>query len=79
MINDRQVVDLIERANEADPVCACGRHTTPVFRDGVVWLECSYLSEPKETRFSRLVAAATAFSHTHARIVEVPFAAESAA
>ena len=79
MINDRHVVDLIERANDADPVCPCGRHTTPVFRDGVVWLECSYLSEPREGRFSRLVAAATAFSHTHARIVEVPFTAESAA
>ena len=41
MINDRQVVELIERANDADPVCPCGRHTTPVLRDGVVWLECS--------------------------------------
>ena len=79
MINDRHVVDLIERANDADPMCPCGRHTAPVFRDGVVWLECSYLSEPHYGRLGRLVAAATTFAHTRSRIVEVPFAAESAA
>ena len=44
MINNHQLVDIIERANDAQPVCPCGRHTTPVYRDGAVWLECSSLT-----------------------------------
>lgn len=79
MINDRQVVDLIERANDADPVCPCGRHTTPVYRDGAVWLECASLSDPRDGYLSRLVGAVTALAHTHSRIVDVPFNAEQAA
>jgi hypothetical protein len=79
MINNRQIVDVIERANDAQPVCPCGRHTTPVFRDGAVWLECSSLTQPHEGRVQRAIAAVTAFAHTHVHIVDVPFATDEAA
>lgn len=79
MINNRQIVDIIERANDAEPVCACGRHTTPVWRDGAVWLECSSLSQPQGGYVQRMLAAVTALAHTHARIVDVPLAADAAA
>ena len=71
-MNDRsRIVDLIERANDARPFCPCGRHTTPVWRDGTVWLECASLSEPREGVIARFVAAATAPVHTRIPIVEV--------
>ena len=79
MINDHQIVDVIERASDDQPVCPCGRHTTPVFRDGAVWLECSSLTRPREGRVQRAIAAVTAFAHIHARIVDVPFPADQAA
>jgi hypothetical protein len=72
MINSSQAVDIIERAHDAQPFCACGQHTTPVWRDGVVWLECASLSEPAEGRLARFRAAVTAPAHTHERIIEVP-------
>jgi hypothetical protein len=80
MINNRQVVDLIERANDAEPVCLCGRHTTPVWRDGAVWLECASLSQPREGMLQRVLGAVTAPAHTHTRIVDAPpFGADTAA
>lgn len=72
MTDNRQIVEMIERANDAEPACPCGRHTTPVWRDGAVWLECSSLSQPREGYLQRLVAAVTAAAHTHARIVDAP-------
>jgi hypothetical protein len=77
MIDNRQVVDLIERANDAQPMCPCGRHTTPVFRDGAVWLECASLSEPREGYLQRVFAAISVLAHTHARIVDVPLATDA--
>jgi hypothetical protein len=77
MIDNRQVVDLIERANDAQPICPCGRHTTPVFRDGAVWLECASLSEPRDSHLRRVMAAVTSLAHTHARIVDVPLATDA--
>lgn len=72
MIDNSRLVDMIERANDARPVCYCGRHTTPVWRDGAVWLECASLSDPREGRLGRVWAAVTAPTHTHERIVDVP-------
>jgi hypothetical protein len=72
MIDDRQVVDLIERANDAEPFCPCGRHTTPVWRDGAVWLECASLSQPREGYIQRVLGALSARSHIHERIVDAP-------
>ena len=72
MNNNRQIVDLIERANDAEPACLCGRHTTPVWRDGAVWLECASLSEPRDGFVQRIYAAVTTLAHTRARIVDAP-------
>jgi hypothetical protein len=78
MIDNRQVVDLIERANDAQPMCPCGRHTTPIYRDGAVWLECASLSEPREGYLQRVLATISVLAHTHARIVDVPLTADAA-
>lgn len=72
MYDRSHVVDLIEKAADARPFCPCGRHTTPVWRDGVVWLECSSLSQPRDGFVARVVAAATAPSHIKVPIIDVP-------
>jgi hypothetical protein len=72
MIENFQVVDTIERANDAQPFCPCGSHTTPVWRDGTVWLECATLSEPRRGRVQRVLAAVMAPAHVRDRIVDVP-------
>lgn len=71
MNNDRQLVDMIEHANDAKPYCPCGMHTTPVWRDGTVWLECASISQPPQGRLARLLAAVTAPGHVHEPIVDV--------
>lgn len=78
MIEHHQIVDVIERANDARPVCPCGRHTTPVYRDGAVWLECSSLTKPRDGYLQRAFAAVTAFAHIHTRIVDVPISDQAA-
>ena len=72
MNDDRMIVDLIERASDAQPMCACGNHTTAVWRDGIVWLDCATLTQPRDSRVGPLPAAVTAPVHTHTPIVEVP-------
>lgn len=74
MIDNRSLVDLIERAQDVRPYCPCGRHTTPVWRDGAVWLECSLVLEPSGSRLRRALAALAAPAHTHVHIVDVPAA-----
>jgi len=74
-VSHSAIIDLIERANDARPFCPCGWPTTPVWRDGVVWLECASLREPRDGRIARLIAAATAPAHVHEPIVQVPAAA----
>jgi hypothetical protein len=53
-------------------MCACGRHTSAVWRDGVVWLDCASLLASPTSRVGRLVAFVTSPAHTHKPIVEVP-------
>ncbi len=72
MIHNHQIVDVIERANDAQPVCPCGWHTTAVWRDGAVWLECASLTQPRQSRLRRALAAMTPQVHTHERIVDAP-------
>ena len=72
MTDDRTIVDLIERVSDAEPMCPCGHHTTAVWRDGVVWLDCASLLDTPTSRLGRLMAVMTAPAHTHKRIVEVP-------
>lgn len=69
-VTNQSAVDMIERAHTAQPYCACGRHTTPVWRDGAVWLECSVLVE-HESSLQRLMIAVFAPAHTHTHIVDL--------
>ena len=72
MDNNRQIVDRIERANDAEPFCSCGRHTTPIAHDGAVWLECAFFSDSPRGRVGRFVAALMAPTHSRTRIVDLP-------
>ena len=72
MSQDTQIIDLIERASDARPYCSCGSHTTPVWRDGVVWLECATISDPDGGAFRKLFTSVTGAWHVHVPIVEVP-------
>lgn len=72
MTDDRTIVDLIERVSDAEPMCVCGRHTTAVWRDGNVWLDCASLLDTPTSPLGRLLAVVTAPAHTHKRIIEVP-------
>ncbi len=71
MHDHARAVDLIENAVDARPFCSCGRHTTPVWRDGVVWLECSSLGDPRDGIVARFVAAATSPAHVRTPIIAV--------
>ena len=75
MQHDWQIVDIIERESDARPFCACGRPTAAVWRDGVVWLECTSMADPPKVRLARIARFLTAPVHTHARIIDVPAAA----
>ena len=70
--NTRAIVDRIERAHSSRPYCACGRHTTPIYRDGAVWLDCSVLLEPIDGRLRRWVGRLGEPKHVHAWISDVP-------
>jgi hypothetical protein len=72
MLPQPTIVDRVERAVEARPFCACGRHTMAVWRDGTVWLECASLSEPRTGLLGRLAAAVTDPMHVRDCIVEAP-------
>jgi hypothetical protein len=72
MSHATQIIDLIERASDARPYCACGSHTTPVWRDGIVWLECASITEPDGSAIRRILSAVTAPWHVHIPIVDVP-------
>ena len=71
MYDHARAVDLIEKAVDARPFCSCGRHTTPVWRDGVVWLECSSLSDPRDGVVARFLAVATSPTHVRSPIVSI--------
>ena len=74
MINNPQIVDLIEQTNDEQPFCPCGKHTAPVWRDGVVWLECDALSSPRGNRLTRVLAYVLEPAHVRRPIVDVPAA-----
>jgi hypothetical protein len=72
MLDNTDIVDLIERASEARPTCPCGWHTTAVWREGAVWLECASLSTPERGLLRRFVSTLTGPTHVHVRIADVP-------
>ena len=71
MINNRQVVELIERAHDAQPFCRCGRHTTLMDRAGRIWLACSSFEEPREGAIARVISAITAGAHTRELVLDL--------
>lgn len=74
MLDHSNIVDLIERASTARPTCPCGWHTTAVWRDGAVWLECASLTAPDGGLLRRFVSTLTSPTHVHVRIADVPAA-----
>lgn len=72
MIDRLSMIDLIDQAQRDLPYCACGRHTTALWRDGAVWLECASLGESREGLGRRIVASLTAPTHTRMRVTESP-------
>lgn len=72
MRHDSSIIDIIERAHNTSPFCVCGSHTTPVFRDGAVWLQCAALDRSAGGWLQRAVAAVTGPMHTRTFVVEVP-------
>lgn len=72
MTHATQIIDLIERANDVRPFCSCGSHTTPVWRDGVVWLECASITEPDGSAIRRILSAVAGPLHVHVPIVDLP-------
>ncbi len=79
MLSQHTIVDRVERSVEAQPFCACGRHTLAVWRNGAVWLECASLSEPRTGLFRRLAAAVTDPMHVRGCIVEAPASSQGEA
>ena len=73
-MHDSSIIDTIERAHDAVPFCACGSHTTPVYRDGAVWLECATLGRSADRWIHRAIAAVTSPMHTKTLVVDVPAA-----
>ena len=71
MIDNRQAVDVIERAHDAQPFCRCGRHTTLVDRAGRIWLECSSLEERPERAIARVLSAITSGAHTRELVLDL--------
>jgi hypothetical protein len=72
MIDRLSMIDLIDQAQHDVPFCSCGRHTTAVWRDGAVWLECASLGESREGLIRRIVASLAAPMHARMRVVESP-------
>jgi hypothetical protein len=70
MSDTAHIVDLIERASTARPWCDCGSHTTAVWRDGIVWLECASLRQPRRGLIARFTAALSTPAHVEVPIVE---------
>lgn len=71
MTSNRGIVDMIERASDARPACGCGSHTTAVWRDGIVWLECAARIAQPSGRLGRLARLITLAAHVHEPIIDV--------
>ena len=71
MIDNRQAVEIIERAHDAQPFCRCGRHTTLMDRSGRIWLACSSFEEPREGAISKVLSAITAGAHTRELVLDL--------
>ena len=76
MLDRNSVMVNIELAERDMPHCTCGAPTTPIGRDGNIWLECSTLGEERsDGRVARLVRFLTEPSHVRELIIENELAA----
>ena len=71
MIDNRQAVEIIEQAHDAQPFCRCGRHTTLMDRAGRIWLACSSFEEPREGAIARVLSVITAGAHTRELVLDL--------
>jgi hypothetical protein len=71
-----RAVDAVEQAARAHPYCPCGRHATPVWHDGAIWLECSSWLERPAGGLRRVLADLNLGAHLHEVIIEAPAAEE---
>jgi hypothetical protein len=71
MLDNVTALKAIERAERATPFCACGEPTSPIGREGGVWLECISLNdEPKGGPVVRLLRAITEPAHVRELIFD---------
>jgi hypothetical protein len=70
MKNNVAAMFAIERAERETPFCGCGEPTSPVARDGEIWLECVSINEPKGNPITRLIDTIVAPAHVRRFIVE---------
>ena len=68
MFTHTAALERIEQAQHETPFCGCGAPTLPVDRNGVIWLGCTSLDEPKGL-VRRLLSLD--LSHTHQPIVDL--------
>jgi hypothetical protein len=70
MSDNGTAIAAIERAERETPFCGCGEPTSPIARDGVIWLECVTSNEPKGNPIARLLGSIVASSHVRRYIIE---------
>ncbi len=70
MLDKAHVLDVLEQAQLKTPFCAvCMSPTSPVARDGAIWLECASLQEDR-TFLRKLLALDFGAAHTRRLILE---------
>ena len=71
MMHDKaHVLDVLEQAQRKAPFCkACTSPTTPVARDGAIWLECASLQEDRPF-LRKLLSLDFGAGHTRRVILE---------
>ena len=75
MTTNDQLVERIERAMTATPICGlCGQPTRITEREGAIWLECSSLTEPRDRLRSLLRFDFPRF-HVQQPVIELDVAA----
>ena len=76
MLDQHSAMVTIELAEREMPRCTCGAPTSPIGRDGNIWLECATLSEQRnDGRVARLIRLLTEPAHVSELILEVDKAA----
>jgi hypothetical protein len=78
MTDQTDLLELIERGNDAHPVCECGTHTIPNAHDGAIWIECATLTHRPSGRLRRALSVVTQHMHTRIHLVDTPVVADEA-